>query len=209
MDEREILVARGVYEMARNEEMESAVGRIIEEAVAGIGFDNTLGPDDHHRSSDSRHTNFEDDNESLDMLDEVNSHLRALLDRTGNPPNLAATLAAPRMPRQQNFSNQGRANSKRRKIDANKVTPSYKSFRYGQYGQVLPGQLVMEMVSCDGGMFSNESLYAAENILKNDSSVYCTKGNRCNIVLRHQGGIPFTLKEIVIRGPTHMNYSHP
>lgn len=65
------------------------------------------------------------------------------------------------------------------------------------------------MVSCDGGMFSNEFAYAVENILKNDSSVYCTKGNRCNIVLRHQGDTPFTLKELLIKGPTSMNYSHP
>jgi len=65
------------------------------------------------------------------------------------------------------------------------------------------------MVSCDGGMFSNEFAYAVENILKNDSSVYCTKGNCCNIVLRHQGDTPFTLKELLIKGPTSMNYSHP
>lgn len=67
----------------------------------------------------------------------------------------------------------------------------------------------MEIVSCDGGMFSNESSYAAENILRNDNSVYCTKGNRCNIVLRHQGSTAFTLQELIIKGPTSMNYSHP
>lgn len=67
----------------------------------------------------------------------------------------------------------------------------------------------MEIVSCDGGMFSNELSYAAENILKNDTSVYCTKGNRCNIVLRHQGGTVFTLQELVIKAPASSNYSHP
>ncbi|KAG8415009.1 hypothetical protein J3458_008896 [Metarhizium acridum] len=56
--------------------------------------------------------------------------------------------------------------SKRRKIDSNRLVPSFKGFRYGKYGQVEPGQLQMEIVSCDGGMFSNESSYAAENILK-------------------------------------------
>jgi hypothetical protein len=67
----------------------------------------------------------------------------------------------------------------------------------------------MEIVSCDGGMFSNQLSYSAENILKNDNSVYCTKGNRCNIVLRHQGSTAFTLSELVIKAPGSINYSHP
>ena len=66
----------------------------------------------------------------------------------------------------------------------------------------------MELVSCDGGLYSNESCYAAENILKNDNSVYCTKGNRCNVVLRHQGATVFSLKELIIKAPGS-NYSSP
>ncbi|CAK7263433.1 hypothetical protein SEPCBS119000_000488 [Sporothrix epigloea] len=102
----------------------------------------------------------------------------------------------------------GRLN-KRRKLDADKAAPSlYTAFRYGRYGQVEPGTLTMEIVSCDGGLYSDGSSYAAENILKNDSSVYCTKSNRCNIVLQHQGCTPFSLKELIIKAPGK-NYSSP
>lgn len=143
-------------------------------------------------------------------LDEANSQLRTLLDMT-NHINLMTPLL------RTNFSPTIRAHdfpddnlrSKRRKIDSNRLVPSFKGFRYGKYGQVEPGQLQMEIVSCDGGMFSNESSYAAENILKDDNSVYCTKGNRCNIVLRHQGATVFTLEELIIKAPASMNYSHP
>ncbi|CAK7214086.1 hypothetical protein SBRCBS47491_002025 [Sporothrix bragantina] len=99
--------------------------------------------------------------------------------------------------------------SKRRKLDTDKAAPSpYTAFRYGRYGQVEPGALTMEIVSCDGGLYSDGSSYAAENILKNDSSVYCTKGNRCNIVLQHQGCTTFSLKELIIKAPGK-NYSSP
>jgi hypothetical protein len=90
---------------------------------------------------------------------------------------------------------------KRRKLDTDRTTSSYKGFRYGRYGQVEPGQLNMEIVSCDGGLYSDEHSYPPENILKNDSSVYCTKSNRCNIVLKHQGGTVFSLQELVIKAP--------
>lgn len=90
---------------------------------------------------------------------------------------------------------------KRRKLDTERSTPTYKGFRYGRYGQIEPGQLSMEIVSCDGGLYSDEHSYPPENILKNDSSVYCTKSNRCNIVLKHQGGTVFSLQELVIKAP--------
>jgi len=90
---------------------------------------------------------------------------------------------------------------KRRKLDSDRVVSNFKGFRYGHYGQVEPGQLTMEIVSCDGGLYSDEHSYPPENILKNDASVYCTKSNRCNIVLKHQGGTVFSLKELVIKAP--------
>lgn len=169
-----------------------------------------LGPSRRNlrlRAVDHRRPNFEE----LDQtLDEANSQLRSLLDMT-NHINLMTPLArstfSPTL-RPHDFPDDNRR-SKRRKIDADRLVPSFKGFRYGKYGQVEPGQLHMEMVSCDGGMFSNESSYAAENILRNDNSVYCTKGNRCNIVLRHQGATVFTLRELVIKAPGSMNYSHP
>lgn len=159
------------------------------------------------RAADHRRPNFDE----LDQtLDEANSQLRSLLDMT-NHINLMTPLMrdsfSPTL-RPHDFADDARR-SKRRKIDADRLVPSFKGFRYGKYGQVEPGQLHMEIVSCDGGMFSNESSYAAENILRNDNSVYCTKGNRCNIVLRHQGATVFTLREVVIKAPGSMNYSHP
>lgn len=67
----------------------------------------------------------------------------------------------------------------------------------------------MEIVSCDGGNYTEGmTSYAAENILKDDNSVYCTKGSRCNIVLQHQGATVFSLKELVIKAPG-INYSSP
>ncbi|KAL2753594.1 hypothetical protein ACRALDRAFT_1077423 [Sodiomyces alcalophilus JCM 7366] len=99
--------------------------------------------------------------------------------------------------------------AKRRKIEPDRTAPSFKGFRYGRYGQVEPGDLTMEIVSCDGGLFSNGSSYTYENILKNDKSVYCTKSSRCNIVLRHQGATCFVLKELIIKAPGSGNYSSP
>ncbi|KAK8139172.1 hypothetical protein PG984_002552 [Apiospora sp. TS-2023a] len=99
--------------------------------------------------------------------------------------------------------------AKRRKLDSDRLATGFKGFRYGKFGQVEPGTLTMEMVSCDGGIYSDDGQsYAAENILKNDPTVYCTKGPRCNIVLRHQGATVFTLKELVIRAP-RSNYTSP
>jgi hypothetical protein len=91
--------------------------------------------------------------------------------------------------------------AKRRKVGSERIASSFKGFRYGKYGSVEPGQLTMEIVSCDGGLYSDEHSYPPENILKNDNSVYCTKSNRCNIVLKHQGGTVFSLKELVIKAP--------
>ncbi|KAK2593409.1 hypothetical protein QQS21_008897 [Conoideocrella luteorostrata] len=148
--------------------------------------------------------NFEDLDQSLDA---ANAQLRTLLDHVNlTAPLLQSTLSP--TSRSHDFPDDNLP-TKRRKIDSNPLVPSSKGFRYGRYGQVEPGQLQMEIVSCDGGMFSNESSYAAENILKDDNSVYCTKGNRCNIVLRHQGAMVFTLEELTIKAPSSMNFSHP
>lgn len=97
---------------------------------------------------------------------------------------------------------------KRRKLDSDRIVSSFPGFRYGRFGQVEPGQLTMEIVSCDGGLFPDEKTRPPENILKNDGSVYCTKGNRCNIILKHQGGTVFSLKELVIKAPGS-NYTCP
>jgi hypothetical protein len=97
---------------------------------------------------------------------------------------------------------------KRRKLDSDRNLSTFQGFSYGIYGQVEPGQLTMEIVSCDGGLFLDEKSHPPENILKNDSSVYCTKGNRCNIILKHQGGTVFSLNELIIKAPGS-DYSCP
>ncbi|KAK4218013.1 hypothetical protein QBC37DRAFT_413775 [Rhypophila decipiens] len=147
-------------------------------------------------------SNLEDIDRNLET---ANSHLQALLDITNNPITTQS-----RMPTSVQTQDQAEETRrvKRRKLDSDRVLPSFKGFRYGKYGQVEPGQLKMEIVSCDGGLYSDELSYAAENILKNDATVYCTKGNRCNIVLRHQGATVFSLKELVIKAPGS-DYSSP
>ena len=163
------------------------------------------------RDADVRPTSLDDLDRSLD---EANTHLRALLEMTSQ-----TSLSTPLLPpsyspplRSHDFSDDNsnsNRRSKRRKVDSERQSDGFQGFQYGHYGQVEPGELHMEIVSCDGGMFSNQLSYSAENILKNDNSVYCTKGNRCNIVLRHQGSTAFTLSELVIKAPGSINYSHP
>lgn len=97
---------------------------------------------------------------------------------------------------------------KRRKLDSERTGSSFKGFRYGRFGQIEPGQLKMEIESCDGGMYADSNINPPESILKRDNTVYCTKRNRCNIVLKHQGATVFTLSELVIRAPS-ANYSSP
>lgn len=67
----------------------------------------------------------------------------------------------------------------------------------------------MELASCDGGSFEpgGESSWP-ENVLRNDSSVYCTKSDRCNLILKHRGEMPFCLKKIVIKAPK-IGYNAP
>jgi hypothetical protein len=172
---------------------------------AAAAADTTSLSDHNARASDSRPANFED----LRSLDQANTHLRALLEMTHHPvipPRMS--LQMPRTLERVLGPSEDNRRSKRRKLDE-RLIPDFKIFRYGKYGQVEPGHLRMEIVSCDGGIFSTQTSFAAENILRDDETVYCTKSNRCNIVLRHQGGTNFTLQELVIQGPASMNYSHP
>jgi hypothetical protein len=128
---------------------------------------------------------------------------RALLD---DPvPNISSPILDPEY-RDLNDPNR---RAKRRKLDSDRPDTGFKGFSYGKYGQVEPGKLKMEIVSCDGGIFQDHSgNYAAENVLRNDASVYCTKSPRCNLVLRHQGSTVFCLKELIIKAP-HSGYTAP
>ncbi|KAK6210298.1 hypothetical protein QIS74_11882 [Colletotrichum tabaci] len=122
------------------------------------------------------------------------------------PPNLSPPNLSPLPPSEEPPEENRRV--KRRKLDSERASQSFRGFRYGRYGQVEPGQLKMEILSCDGGLYENASLHAYGNILKDDKTVYCTQSNRCNIILQHQGATVFTLKELVIKAPSS-NYSSP
>ena len=139
------------------------------------------------------------------QLEQASSSLRALLDSP------VPTLSSPTLEAQE-YSGEAEHNRrvKRRKLDTDKTDSTFSGFSYGRYGQVEPGKLKMEIVSCDGGIFQEHQggNYAAENILRNDDTVYCTKSNRCNLVLRHQGATVFSLKELVIKAP-HSGYTAP
>lgn len=136
------------------------------------------------------------------QLEQASSNLRALLDEPF--PNLPTPVLEPTDGSPEAEHNR---RAKRRKVELDRLDSGFNGFSYGRYGQVEPGKLKMEIVSCDGGIYS-EGNYAAENILKNDSTVYCTKSNRCNLVLRHQGSTVFSLKELVIKAP-HSGYTAP
>ncbi|KAI0835568.1 hypothetical protein F5Y06DRAFT_275735 [Hypoxylon sp. FL0890] len=147
------------------------------------------------------------------LREDTNSQLRALLDFTNSPngpySDLTFSSPPPPPPPPPQDSADDNRRVKRRKIDSDRLSSGFQGFRYGKYGQVEPGQLTMELVSCDGGIYSDDGhRYAAENILKNDQTVYCTEGPRCNIILRHQGATVFTLKELVIKAP-RSNFTAP
>lgn len=97
-----------------------------------------------------------------------------------------------------------RRRPKRRKLDGDSYPPDFKAFSYGYRGQVIPGALKMEIVSCDGGLHAESRhgrQYWPENVLRNDKSVYCTDSSKCNIIMRHQGETTFSLKKLVIKAP--------
>lgn len=125
------------------------------------------------------------------------SHSRALIEQPLPVPNGSRSL-------EREYAEEAETNRafKRRRLDGSPVDRELKRFSYGHYGQVEPGKLKMEIESCDGGMYGEPGAdYSASNVLKNDDSVYCTKDNRCNLVLRHQGATPFCLQELVIKAP--------
>ena len=94
---------------------------------------------------------------------------------------------------------------KRRKLDHEDGPKGFTGFKYGYYGQVVPGRLKMEIVTCDGGLYPHshdkKELHLVDNVLKNDKSVYCTKSSKCNLLLRHQGETTFSVTKIVIKAP--------
>ncbi|KAJ5584028.1 uncharacterized protein N7459_003828 [Penicillium hispanicum] len=124
---------------------------------------------------------------------------RTLLRRSFRPDLRESLPTPPLMPQP---SQNGRGRLKRRKLDSDDNREGVRGFNYGQYGQVVPGALKMEIASCDGGIYDPDGDSSfPENVLRNDQTVYCTKSDRCNLVLRHRGEAPFCLKKIVIKAP--------
>ncbi|CAG8036605.1 unnamed protein product [Penicillium salamii] len=138
-------------------------------------------------------------------------------------PTLAPSPGASRSPSlmppsgQSGHDDQGR--QKRRKLDTDDeripfdtddgCTP-FKGFNYGLYGQVLPGELKMSLLTCDGGEIDPNGVRSLpENILKNDQSIYSSKEDRCTLVMCHKNETPFCLKKIVIRGPSQCSFDAP
>ncbi|EXJ93107.1 hypothetical protein A1O3_01663 [Capronia epimyces CBS 606.96] len=104
-----------------------------------------------------------------------------------------------------------RLRSKRRKLDDGSYEEEPQTFSYGHKGQVVSGQLRMEIASCDGGEYAHPHgpvFNFPQNVLQDDYRVYCTKANNCNLLLKHVGGMPFTLTQIVIKAP-RVGYDAP
>ncbi|KAK4548433.1 hypothetical protein LTR36_009343 [Oleoguttula mirabilis] len=100
----------------------------------------------------------------------------------------------------------GRRRSKRRKVDFD--TPAQKpAIKYGYYGQVEPGRLKLELISCDGGEHMDpkhqETYLGPKNLLRHDKSVYCSKRPNSSIILKHMDDTPFCLEKLHIVGPEH------
>ncbi len=140
--------------------------------------------------------------QAVERLNEASSNLSSLLDqpipRLGSPDMSAREYSGE--------AEVNRRRAKRRKLDDDPLSAGHlRGFNYGYRGQVVPGPLKMEIVSCDGGLHTEAARhgreYWPENVLRNDKSVYCTENNKCNLILRHMGETTFCLKKLVVKAP--------
>ncbi|RMZ29452.1 hypothetical protein D0859_06469 [Hortaea werneckii] len=96
---------------------------------------------------------------------------------------------------------------KRRRLAPTEPSEKKQPIAYGRYGQVEPGRLRLELVSCDGGVHIDPrhpgQFLGARNILQHDKSVYCSERSSSNIILRHADDTPFCLEKLHIVGPEH------
>ncbi|CAO1604015.1 MAG: hypothetical protein LQ349_000340 [Xanthoria aureola] len=138
--------------------------------------------------------------EAMDRLNQASSHISIALDQSVSRPWSPTIISEVPLSEAAVSEVHGQRVKRRKLVDrapAKSFGPSY-----GYRGQVVPGRLRMEIVCCDGGQHeSGEEKYSAENVLRNDLSVYCTRTSQCDIVLRHQGTAPFCLQRIVIKAP--------
>ncbi|MCJ1470958.1 hypothetical protein MMC07_009606, partial [Pseudocyphellaria aurata] len=138
--------------------------------------------------------------QAVERLNEASSSLSSLLDQ---PMPVLNSHDAESRPYSRD-AELHRRRPKRRKLDSDPYLLDFKAFSYGYRGQVVPGALKMEIVSCDGGLHAESrhgKQYWPENVLRNDKSVYCTDNSKCNIIMRHQGETTFCLKKLIIKAP--------
>lgn len=94
---------------------------------------------------------------------------------------------------------------KRRKLEAGSALAPKPPIKYGYYGQVEPGRLELDIISCDGGEHRDPkyptTYLGPENMLRHDKSVYCSDRPSSSIVLRHSDDTPFCLEKLHIVGP--------
>lgn len=100
-----------------------------------------------------------------------------------------------------------RRRPKRRKLDVESSLTPKQPIKYGHYGQVEPGRLALDIISCDGGEHrdpKHPSTYLGpQNLLQHDKSVYCSERPNSSILLRHSDDTPFCLEKLHIVGPEH------
>ncbi|WPH00735.1 Hypothetical protein R9X50_00356500 [Acrodontium crateriforme] len=97
------------------------------------------------------------------------------------------------------------ARLKRRRLEPSRTPAPRPAIKYGHYGQVEPGKLKLELVSCDGGEHVDarhpQTYLGPKNLLRHDKSVYCSERPTTNILLRHADDSPFCLEKLHIVGP--------
>jgi hypothetical protein len=101
-----------------------------------------------------------------------------------------------------------RRRAKRRRLDSDSSSlPVKQPIKYGHFGQVEPGRLKLEIISCDGGEHRDprhpNTYLGSQNLLRHDKSVYCSDSPSSSIVLRHGDDTPFCLEKLHIVGPEH------
>ncbi|EER27227.1 hypothetical protein CPC735_025630 [Coccidioides posadasii C735 delta SOWgp] len=130
-----------------------------------------------------------------ERLRAASSTIRTLLDDSNATPGPASR----EHPSERQSS---RRRNKRIKLDSDDKREGIRGLSYGHYGQVVPGALEMEILSCDGGAYGlNGRTSWPQNILEDDNSVFSAKNERCNIILKHHGQTPFCLRRLVIKAP--------
>lgn len=96
---------------------------------------------------------------------------------------------------------------KRRRLATDILATPRSPIKYGHYGQVEPGKIQLQLISCDGGEHTDTrapGIYLGPlNILRTDKSVYCSDRPNATIILRHADDTPFTLEKLHIVGPEH------